>query len=264
MDRSAIGLERDGAVAIVTLDRPDHGNAIDEALARGLLEVASICDTDAAIRTVLLTGAGRMFCAGGDINAFAAAGDAAPRIVTEQAAVFHGAISRLLRMDKPLVTAINGPAAGAGLSLAAIGDIALAAPEAHFTLGYGAIGFSPDGGASWLLPRLIGLRRTQDLMLTNRRIGAQEAAAIGLVTRVVGVDRLAEEALSLARTLAAGATRAIGRTRALLLDGYGAGPETQMEREARAIATSSGDPEGREGVAAFLAKRPPRFDGGAT
>lgn len=259
-----IRMDRDGAVAVLTLDRPDQGNAIDDAIARGLLEYASICDTDTAIRAVLITGAGRMFCAGGDINAFAAAGDRAPRIVTEQAAIFHAAISRLLRMDKPLVTAINGPAAAAGLSLAVMGDIALAAPEAHFTLGYGAIGFSPDGGASWLLPRLIGLRRTQDLMLTNRRVGAEEAVAIGLVTRIVEADRLAEEALSLARTLAAGATRAIGRTRALLLDSYGTSLETQMEREARAIAASSGDAEGREGVAAFLAKRPPRFHGGAT
>lgn len=259
-----IRLDRDGAVAILTLDRPEQGNAIDDAMACGLLELASVCDTDTGIRAVLLTGAGRMFCAGGDVNGFAAAGEQAPRVVTGQVAMFHAAISRLLRMDKPLVTAINGPAAGAGLSLAVMGDIALASTEAHFTLGYGAIGFSPDGGATWLLPRLIGLRRTQELMLTNRRVGADEAHAIGLVTRIVDADRLVGEALSLTRTLAAGATRAIGRTRALLLDSFASTLETHMEREGRAIAMSSGDAEGREGVAAFLAKRAPRFGGGAT
>ncbi len=258
MGGDAIRLERFGAVVRLTLDRPRQGNAIDGAMASGLLAAASRCDRDPAVRCVVLTGAGRLFCGGGDVHGFAVAGDDAPRMVTEQAAVFHAAIARLARMEKPLVTAVNGPAAGAGLSLAVLGDVVLAAPDAHFTFGYTAIGFAPDGGASWLLPRLIGLRRTQELALTNRRVGAAEAVAIGLATRVAEGDVLAE-AMALAGTLAAGPVRAIGRTRALLLASFGNGLETQMELEARAIATSSGDAEGREGVAAFLARRAPVF-----
>lgn len=255
----ALTMTRVGAVAVITLNRPDHANAITAQTAALLLEAAAAVDCDPAVRCVLLTGAGKLFCGGGDVPGFAAAGADAPRMVTEQAAIFHAAIARLARMDKPLVVAVNGPAAGAGLSLAALGDIVLASDTAHFTFGYTAIGFSPDGGASWLLPRLIGLRRTQEMMLTNRRVGADEAAAIGLVTRVVGSADLADEAMALARRLAAGATRAIGRTRALLLGSHGTGLETQMELEARALAASTGDAEGREGVAAYLERRPPRF-----
>jgi len=263
-DGQALRMEREGAVAILTLDRPEQGNTITEAVASGLLSAASACDTDATIRAVLLTGSGTTFCRGGDIGGFLSAGADAPRIVTAQTAIFHGAIARLLRMNKPLVTAVNGPAAGAGLSLAIMGDIVLAARHAHFTFGYGAIGFSPDGGASWLLPRLIGLRRTQELVLTNRRVSAEEAAEMGLITRVTEPGEIHQEALRVAKACADGPTRAFGRTRALLLDSFSTTLETQMEREARAIACSSGDPEGQEGVAAFLDKRAPTFGNDAT
>lgn len=249
-------IERDGAVVILRLARSEVGNAIDMDLARALMHAAIACDEDAGVRAVLLTGTGRMFCAGGDVGAFAAAGEGVGAMLKELASYVHLAVSRLARMDKPLVTAINGPAAGAGVSLAVLGDIALAAETAHFTLAYTALGLSPDGGSSWLLPRLIGLRRTQELALTNRRVGVEEAVSIGLVTRAVGADALDGEALALARTLATGPSRAFGRTRALLAESYATGLEAQMEAEARAIAMSGRD-EGREGIAAFVAKRKP-------
>lgn len=147
----ALSLSRRGAVVVLTLDRPDHGNAVNPAMASGLLEAAAACDADETVRCVLLTGSGKLFCGGGDIQAFAAAGGDVRRVVSQQAALFHAAVSRLARMDKPLVVAVNGPAAGAGLSLAALGDLVLVAERAHFTFGYTALGFSPDGGASWLL-----------------------------------------------------------------------------------------------------------------
>ena len=250
-------------VARITLDRPDVGNAVDVGFARALLEAAVVCDEDPAVRCVLLTGNGRFFCVGGDIAAFTAAGAELPAYLARTTAALHGAIARFAHMAKPLVTAVNGPVAGAGVGLAAMGDIALAAPGAHFTLAYTAIGMSPDGGASWLLPRLIGMRRAQELMLLNPRVGAEEAATIGLVSRVVGEGALADEALAVARKLAAGATTALGATRRLLLAGATASLEAQLEAESRAIAGQSRTADGQEGIAAFVAKRPPHFTGEA-
>lgn len=251
-------LDRDGPVATLTLNRPEVGNALDIPMARAFMEAAIACDEEPAIRCVVLTGTGRMFCAGGDVAAFAGAGEKLPAWLKEITAYLHAGIARLTRMDKPVVTAINGPAAGAGIGLALLGDIALAADAAHFTMAYTAIGLSPDGGATWLLPRLVGLRRAQELLLTNRRVKADEAERIGLVTRIVPADALAREAAELAGTLARGATSAFGATRRLLASSETA-IEAQMELESRAIANQARTPDGREGIAAFVAKRPPDF-----
>lgn len=250
-------VERTGGVARLVLNRPDVGNAIDAGLARALRDAAIECDEDPAVRCVVLTARGRMFCAGGDIRSFGTAGERLGGFLKQLTADLHVAISRLARMEKPLVTVVQGPAAGAGLSLAVLGDIALAARSAHFTLAYTALGVSPDGGSTWLLPRLVGLRRTQELMLTNRRLTADEAAGMGLITRAVDDASLASEADELAGTLARSATAALGRTRALLMASYGASFEGQMEAEARAIALGGNGAEGREGIAAFLEKRKP-------
>ena len=252
----------DGAVATLTLDRPSLGNTIDLPLARGLLAAAIRCDQDPAIRCVVLTGNGRLFCGGGDLGALAGAGEALPGFLSELAGTLHMAVSRLLRMEKPLLVLVNGPAAGAGLSLAIAGDVVLAARSAHFTAAYGGVGLSPDGGMSWLLPRLVGLRRAQEIILTNRRVGAEEAERIGLVTRAVDDAALAREGAEAAARLAGSATRALGLARGLLADSLGAGLEAQLEREARAIAEAGRTPDGREGIAAFLARRTPDFTGG--
>jgi 2-(1,2-epoxy-1,2-dihydrophenyl)acetyl-CoA isomerase len=257
----AVTLSRDGAVAIITLNRPDQFNAIDPALARALVEAAIDVDQDEGVRCVLLTGAGRMFCAGGDIGLMQSAGDRAGQALSDLAGTLHMATSRLARMNKPLLCAVNGPAAGAGLGMAVMGDIVIAGASAHFTPGYPGIGLTPDGGATWLLPRLIGLRRTQEMLLTNQRIGAEEAARIGLVTRTVPDEMLVEEAIATAHRLAAAATGAIGTVRAQLLASYGAGLEAQLEAEARGIAAAAAGSDGREGVAAFLQKRRPEFTG---
>lgn len=251
--------ERDGAIARLTLNRPTAGNAIDMDLGRALMAAAIQCDEDASIRCVVLTGVGRLFCAGGDVGSFASAGDGLPALLKELTAYVHMTVSRLARMEKPLICAINGPAAGAGLGLAILGDLVLAARSSHFTSAYTAIGLTPDGGSSWLLPRLVGQRRAQELMLTNRRVTAPEAADMGLVTRVVEDADLAAETTALAQQLCAGATRALGRTRSLLLTSLTATLETQMEIEARGIADSARGAEGREGVAAFVQKRKPDF-----
>jgi 2-(1,2-epoxy-1,2-dihydrophenyl)acetyl-CoA isomerase len=259
MSGDPVLVQRAGAVATLVLNRPDVGNAIDLSLAQALMNAAIACDEDAAIRCVVITGAGRMFCAGGDVAGFASAGDELPVMLKQLTSYLHMAVSRFARMNKPLVTAINGAAAGAGFSLAVLGDIALVARSAKLALAYGGIGLSPDGGATWLLPRLIGLRRAQELALTGQRLTGEEAAAMGLVTRAVDDAALMGEAETMAAKLARGATRALGRTRALLLSSFGNSLEEQLELESRAIAAGGRDAEGREGVAAFLAKRPPDF-----
>lgn len=258
----AILFERAGAVGQIMLSRPLVGNALDLPMAQALLETAIACDEDDAIRCVLLTGAGRLFCAGGDVAAFVAEGDGLPAYLKRITTCVHGAVVRLARMAKPLVVAVNGPAAGAGIGLALIGDIVLAGTEAHFTLGYTAIGMSPDAGASWLLPRLVGLRRAQELVLRNRRVGADEAAAIGLVTRVVEQNKLADEAKEVADDLARGATGALGKARRLLWDGTVTALDAHLDAEVRAIAAQARSHDGREGIAAFAAKRTPQFIGG--
>jgi 2-(1,2-epoxy-1,2-dihydrophenyl)acetyl-CoA isomerase len=250
---------RDGAVATVTLNRPDMGNAINPELADALVEAAVRCDQEESIRAVVLTGAGRMFCAGGDITLMQAAQGQAGAALSTLAGRLHMATTRLARMNKPLLCAVNGPAAGAGLGLGIMGDIVLAGRSAHFTAAYTAIGMTPDGGATFLLPRLIGLRKAQEMLILNRRVKADEAEAIGLVTRTVGDEQLAREAAAVAAQLAASAVRAVSQVRSLLLGSFGAGLETQLELEARGISAAAAGPEGREGVAAFTEKRPPDF-----
>lgn len=251
--------ERDGTIARLTLNRPQAGNAVDLPLARRLVEIATRCDQDETIRCVVLTGAGRMFCAGGDLGEFAAAGDAVPEFLRELAGTLHEALATLARMRKPLLTVVNGPAAGAGLSLAISGDIVLSARSAHFSAAYGSVGLTPDGGMSWWLPRLVGLRRAQDIILGNRRIGADEAEAIGLVTRTLDDAALADEVTDYALRLSRSAVGVLGAARQLLLDGFSRGLVEQLDAEQDAIARAGAAAECREGVTAFLGKRKPDF-----
>ncbi len=190
-----IKITRDGAVAIVVLDRPAAGNAIDVATARALLEAAVEVSCDWSVRAVLIASDGRLFSAGGDLNGFASAADKVPELMSMETAYLRSAVARLAQTDKPLVVAVQGFAAGAGFSLAMLGDIVIAGHAAQFTLAYTGIGLTPDGGASWLLPRLVGLRKAQEMILMNTRLGADDALAAELVTRVVPDAELAAEAL---------------------------------------------------------------------
>lgn len=256
---NGIAFETVGSVGTIVLDRADVGNALTIPMARELMETAIRCERDDAIRCVVVTGRGRFFCTGGDIQAFGGAGDNLPGFLREITSYLHTALSTLMRMNKPLISAVNGPVAGGGIGLAIAGDIVLADPSAHFTLAYTGIGMAPDGGSSWLLPRLIGLRRAQELCLTNRRVAAAEAAEMGLVTRVVEEGQLEAETQATARQLAKSATTALGAARRLLLESYANSLESQMELESRTIAAQGATAEGREGVSAFIAKRKPRF-----
>jgi 2-(1,2-epoxy-1,2-dihydrophenyl)acetyl-CoA isomerase len=251
--------DRDGAVVRITLNRPDAANGMNDVLAAELAAAAARCDQDASIRAVVLTGSGRFFSAGGDLRAMGTQDGPVGGFVKGIADDLHRATSTFARTAAPLVVAVNGVAAGAGFSLAVSGDLVLAAASASFTMAYTRAGLSPDGGATYHLPRLIGLRRTQELILTNRTLSADEAAAWGLVTRVVPDDELADSATELAGQLAAGSSAAHGTVKRLLLASFGNGLEEQMELEGRGIAARAGSPDGQEGIRAFLEKRRPVF-----
>jgi len=229
--------EREDGVARLSLNRPDKGNAVNLAMAHALLNAATECDADDTIRCVLLTGTGNLFCAGGDLEEFGRQGERLSAFLKEISGYLHLAMSRFMRMGKPVVVAVNGPAAGAGIGLAAFGDIVLADPRAHFTAAYTSLGFSPDAATTWLLPRLIGLRHSQEFLLRNNRMSAEAAAELGLVTRVVKAPQtLKDEATAVASELAHSATSALAQTRRLLLDSFSTQIETQMELESRSIS----------------------------
>ena len=260
-DDKTLRFERDGAVAVLTLNRPQAGHAIDVVMARELMEASIVCNRDESIRAVLVRSEGKLFSAGGDIGVFAGAGDKVPDLIAEETTYLHAAVARFARMNKPLVTAIQGFAAGAGFSLAMLGDIVIGGKAAQFTLAYTGIGLVPDGGASWLLPRLVGLRKAQELIITNRKLNADEAMDMGLLTMVVENEELDATARQWAERLANGPTRAFGKTRELLLSSFGETLETHLEMEARGISGCVAGADGKEGIAAFLAKRKPEYKG---
>ncbi|MDH6246013.1 enoyl-CoA hydratase-related protein [Mycobacterium sp. OTB74] len=246
-----------GPVVNIVLDRPDAANGMNDTLTRELAAAAALCDT-AAVKVVTLTGAGRFFCAGGDLKAMAAADDAGV-FVKGIADDLHRAMSTFARMDAVLITAVNGVAAGAGFPLGVSGDLVLAAESASFTMAYTKAGLSPDGGSTYVLPRLTGLRRTQELMITNRVLKAAEAADWGLVTKVVPDAELAGALEKLAAEVAGQSRSSNSAVKQLLLTTYGADYETQLEREGRMIAKCASSVDGAEGIAAFLGKRAPEF-----
>lgn len=255
-----VGIEiQDDGLARVTLRRGEAGNAIDLETARGLLDAARACERE-AVRAVLLTGEGKSFCVGGDLREFSKlSGEALEKHLIAVTDALHDALRTFAALDAPMVAAVQGAVAGAGIGLAAAADVTLAADNASFTAAYTGIGYSPDAGVSWSLPRLIGPKRALDLLLTNRRIPATEAASIGLVSRVVAPDRLAAEAAQTAEALRRGSTAAFGATRRLVASGLTSDLGPHLDREARALAAAAASDEGREGVAAFLAKRAPEF-----
>jgi 2-(1,2-epoxy-1,2-dihydrophenyl)acetyl-CoA isomerase len=248
-------------VAHLTLNRPEAANTLNIELAENLMRAAIRCDEDPEIRAVMITAKGKVFSAGGDLKAFAAHGERMPSYMKELTTYFHAAVSRLTRMDPPVIAAVNGTVAGAGMSLVCACDIVLAAESARFTMAYTRSGLSPDGSSTYFLPRLVGLKRALELTLTNRVLSAWEALELGIVTRVVPDAELYGEAEQLSVRLATGATKAIGAAKRLLHSGWSETLETQMEYEARAIADIAQTADGQEGINAFLSKRPPVFKG---
>jgi len=256
-DFETLKFAQTGSIASIVLDRPEAANGMNDTLTRELAEAAALCDTDAT-KVVTLTGAGRFFCAGGDLKAMAAA-PSAGAYVQGIADDLHRAMSIFARMDAVLITAVNGVAAGAGFPLGVSGDLVLAGESASFTMAYTKAGLSPDGSSSYILPRLVGLRRTQELMITNRMLSAAEALEWGLVTAVVPDAELAAELGALADRIAAGARNSNSAVKKLLLTTYASRYEDQLDYEAKLISECADSADGKEGIAAFLGKRKPEF-----
>jgi 2-(1,2-epoxy-1,2-dihydrophenyl)acetyl-CoA isomerase len=261
MDYQSLTLERKDNVATITLNRPDAFNALNLGLGRDLFHASIEVDEDPEVRCVVVTGTGKAFCAGGDVKDFV---DNLPRVgalVKELTTYLHGAVSRFCRTDKPVVMAVNGVAAGGGLSLALSGDLVVATESARFTMAYSKIAATPDGSSSYFLPRLIGLRRTMELYFTNRVLTAREALEWGLVTRVVPDTEFKAAVATLAREMAQGPSRAYGGAKRLFHESTWTSLETQMELEAQAIANSGRTEDFRAGVTAFAEKKSPVFRG---
>lgn len=259
MEFSTILLDIRNKVAQITLNRPDAANTINADLLKDLLSALDHCEGNRGIRAIMISGAGKLFSGGGDLKTFSAAGVDLPALVRMGAAHFHHAISRLSRMNIPTVAAVHGAVAGGGLGLAVACDIVVAAETTRFTVGYTRAGLTPDGGSTWFLPRLIGLKRALELTLTNRSFTAGEALAWGMISRVAPDDDLLTEAGKIVSELATGPTRAFGAAKRLLYNGWGETLESQMEAEAEEISKASGGREAREGIRAFLEKRTPDF-----
>ncbi len=256
-------LDFEGGVATLRLNRPDKGNAIDESMAADLAEAATqIAERSSDVRAVLIAGNGPNFTVGGDLGLFAGtAREQLPNRLRRMVDSYHLAIERLTSIDAPVVAAVRGGAGGGGLGLLYAADIVVAADDARFALGYGALGLTADGGNTWFLPRMVGMRRAQELFLLNRRLTAQEALDFGLVSRLAPSDAVETEAAALAITLAAGPTRAFGAVRRMLKRSFETGLSDQLEAEKESIVAASRSVDAQAGIAAFVAKRRPQFHG---
>lgn len=256
-----VRLELDGAVATLVLAHPEVLNAISPAMLGGLLDAMDAVEDPArGVRCLLVTGEGRAFSAGANL-----AGDGPSTRANDAGAVlethYHPLFRRLRDLAMPVVTAVNGVAAGVGMSLALHGDLVLAARSAYFLQAFRRIGLVPDGGVTWLLPRLIGLARARELSLLGERLPAEQALAWGMIHRVLDDAELLPAARSLAAELAAGPTRALALTRRLYWASADHTYEQQLDLERRAQREAGRTRDAQEGIRAFLEKRKPEFRG---
>jgi 2-(1,2-epoxy-1,2-dihydrophenyl)acetyl-CoA isomerase len=253
--------QRDG-VGWIRMNRPKELNAFNLTMGRELCAVANHCGAEKSIRAVVLTGTGRAFCAGGDVqemNRHLQEKGRADLFLRELTMVLHTFVAEIVRMQKPVIAAVNGTAAGAGMSMSLACDLGLAAEGCRFVLAYTNVGLVPDGGSSYFLTRLVGYRKAMEIAYLNQPIDSGEALRLGLVNQVFPSETFEEEVSRMASRLAQGPTATYGRTRNLMRLGLIESLESQMENERQGILTSSLSEEFREGVTAFVGKRKPDF-----
>lgn len=247
-------------VAHLRFSRPEAANSVTPTFARDLRAAMLAVESDDEVRAVSVTAEGKVFCAGGDLKEFHAAGAGVAGLAADMLVDFHGAIYKMNRIPKPVVAGIRGAAGGAGLSLAGAFDLVVASSSAKFTMAYTRAGVTPDGTSSYFLARHIGLRRMLDLTLTNRVLNAAEAESWGLVNRVVEDDEVDAATAELAQKLADGPW-AVGMAKRVIYQGFESALEQAGEMEAETIFRAMRTVDGQEGIAAFAEKRTPRFSG---
>jgi 2-(1,2-epoxy-1,2-dihydrophenyl)acetyl-CoA isomerase len=258
----SILVERDGGVVKLTLNRPEKLNSFNAAMHRNLAAALDRVEADASVRALLLTGAGRGFCAGQDLSDRATApGAPPPDLSMALDTAYNPLIRRLRALAMPVIVAVNGVAAGAGANIALAGDLVFAARSAKFIQSFCRIGLIPDCGGTWLLPRLLGRARAAGLALLGEALSAEQAAAWGLIWKMVEDDALAEETMALARHLATQPTKGLAAIKRALNASWSNTLDAQLDLERDTQRELGKTDDYREGVAAFLAKRPPRFKG---
>lgn len=255
-------LSIEGGVAHIRLNRPEASNGMNIALLEALYDVIMRCHADPGVRAVLLTGAGANFCAGGDVKDFASKGEALPDYLRRTCTYLQNAVSALLHLQAPVVVAVQGFAAGGGgFGLVCAADLVVAGRSAKFLAGATRVGMAPDAGVSVTLPRLVGLRKAAEIVLTNPTLSAAEALDLGIINRVVPDEEVFEAARALALQLAAGAPKALAAAKRLLWNGIGLGVDACLPEECRTVAELSGTADAREGLAAVIERRRPTFTG---
>lgn len=259
---TAVQFDVSDGLGVIRLNRPETRNAMDDTVAEELYEVAQRCAARRDLRSLLIAGTGPAFTVGGDISVFAKADAAAlPGRIRRMTTPYHETLRILSRLDAPVVTAVHGVVAGGGLGLLYVADIVIAAEGTKFATGFTGLGLSGDGGSSWFLPRLVGLRRAAELYFEQRVLDARQAADWGLVSRVVPADVLQDQARSTALRLAEGPTKAYGEIRRLLRDSWAATLSDHLGEETEAMVRTAATVDAGRGIAAFRAKSAPVFEG---
>lgn len=249
-------------IARIELADPERGNPIDHRVTTAMRDAAIACErAGEAVRAVLITAQGTRFCVGGDLSDFSERGADVGPYLANIAADFHICASKLTALHAPVVVGVQGVAAGGGMGIAMWGDIVVAGASTRFTSAYTKVGLTPDGGSTWFLPRIAGLAVARDLVLTNRLLDAEEAQRLGIVSRIVADESVADEAAAVAEQLAAGPRAAQGRARTMLAEGLQRSLDEQLEIEARSIAEAGASAEGAEGREAFFGERAADFRG---
>lgn len=251
--------QQHGNILEITLNRPEVYNALNLEMMKMLGERLSYAATNDAIKGVVLTGKGKAFCSGGDLRSIGQQSEDAASVLYRLAPQFHLSITEIRRMEKPVVAAINGIAAGGGFSLALACDFRVMGQSAILRQAYTSSGLSMDGGGTFALPRLVGLARTMEIMAFDNPIPAAQALEWGLVTKVSPDDQVLPETLAMLDTLTKGALHSFAWSKKLMTDSFNNTLETQLELERQGISDCAAHPNGQEGISAFLEKRKPSF-----
>ena len=255
-----LALDINGSVATLTLTRPKCGNALDAKAGQELKQALGIVAAATAPRLLVLKAEGKAFCAGGDIGEFASLTELSPAI-RSMVIDFHGACATLAGLDIPVLAIVQGPVAGAGLALIGLADFVIASRDATFTYAYPGIGFSADGGVTWLLPKLMGLRAFQSFVIGGKSWSCDQAEAAGLVSESCQPDELAGKATDFIARIAQGPTRAYGAIRRLAFESYGLPYAAHLDREMNEIAQIARGEDPRRAIRSVLSRQAPSFEG---